>query len=102
MREAASGTPCAGKPLRLALAEGAYAPGAVVLLTEGSKPYFQLQEPTMNRIQFTSLACALAATFALSGCGKAGDGTTGSTGSTTGTSPSTTTSPMAPASAASR
>ena len=56
----------------------------------------------MNRIQFTSLACALAATFALSGCGKAGDGTTGSTGSTTGTSPSTTTSPMAPASAPSR
>ena len=50
----------------------------------------------MNRIQFTSLACALAAAFALGGCGKTGDGTT------TGTTPSTTTAPMAPASAASR
>jgi len=53
----------------------------------------------MNRIQFTSLACALAAAFALGGCSKTGEGTTGTT---TGTSPSTTTSPMAPASAASR
>lgn len=47
----------------------------------------------MNRIQFTSLACALAAAFALGGCSKTGE---------TGTTPSTTTSPMAPASAASR
>jgi hypothetical protein len=53
----------------------------------------------MNRLQFTSMACALAAALALAGCSKTGAGTT--TG-TTGTTTSTPASPMAPASAASR
>jgi len=46
----------------------------------------------MNRLQFASLACALAAAFALGGCSKTGDGTPAGTA----------TAPMAPASAASR
>ena len=54
----------------------------------------------MNRLQFTSLAFALTAAFALGGCSKTGDGTT--TGTTPGTTPGAATAPMAPASPASR